>query len=49
VPVMTQVPPACATMDAEAFHPPIGSIIETTEPLGAIDSAADFIRVTDEQ
>jgi hypothetical protein len=48
-PVMAPVSPACATMDGEPFHPPIGSVIEASERLESIDSAADFIRITDDQ
>jgi hypothetical protein len=50
VSVMNPVaPPLGETMQPEAFHPRIGSVIETTEPFGSINSADDFIRITDDQ
>jgi hypothetical protein len=49
-PVISETPP-CATEATEAFHPPIGSIIEATAPEGLDQFVpeGDFIRVTDDQ
>jgi len=49
-PVETLAPP-CSATDDDAFHPPIGSIIEADASEGIDDLASngDFIRVTDDQ
>jgi uncharacterized LabA/DUF88 family protein len=41
----------CAPVETDVFHPPIGSIIESSEgeTLDQFVSGADFVRVTDEQ
>jgi uncharacterized LabA/DUF88 family protein len=43
------VAPASAHLDDHAFHPPIGSIIESNPTEGFDPGSADFIRVTDDQ
>ena len=49
-PVETLAPP-CSATDDDAFHPPIGSIIEAdaSEGIDELASNGDFIRVTDDQ
>ena len=49
VPVVEAQPPCDAPLPTQDFHPAIGSIIETSEGLGQINSSADFVRVTDDQ
>jgi hypothetical protein len=45
------IEPPCASVATDVFHPPIGSIIESNdgEAVDQFGSAADFVRVTDEQ
>jgi len=49
-PVQPLAPP-CAAADDHAFHPPIGSIIESgvSEGPDEFGPGGDFIRVTDDQ
>jgi hypothetical protein len=48
-PVINSVAPPCSAIESEAFHPRIGSVIETSDGLGSLDTGPDFIRVTDDQ
>jgi len=49
-PVAMEAPP-CSPLPDDVFHPPIGSIIESTatESVEQFSPATDFIRVTDDQ
>jgi uncharacterized LabA/DUF88 family protein len=47
----TAAEPPCATVAADVYHPPIGSIIEsaTQDDIDQFGVGAEFVRVTDEQ
>lgn len=50
-PVIPAAQPPCATMHEEAFHPAIGSIIDSgaAEGIDQFGPGSDFVRVTDDQ